>query len=494
MNFSKSRYASYRACPKQCWLKLHKPEEERISADALSRMKAGSEVGKLARGMFGEYALAEVVEDGKQNLPAMIERTRELMAANAPVICEAAFSYKGLYCAVDILKRDGGGWSIYEVKSITEEDDCYIPDVAYQKYVLEMCGIVVSKVYLVHLNKNYVRNGALDLQELFRCDDWTDKIKDECALTENVLAQAEPFLNGGEPGCFIGKQCLSDPKCTFYDYCFKDIPQLSVFNLYNFRRKISCFDRGIVSFEDILNSSEKLTEVQRRQIEFALGGVKSTYIDKQRLRHFLSKLSYPLYFLDFETEQTVIPKYDYSSPYDQIPFQYSLHYIEREGRELRHKEFLGDSVNDPRRALAERLTEDIPKGVCVVAYHSPFEKERLKGIAHIFPDLAEHLLNIRENIVDLKKPFTDGYYYNAAMGSSFSIKSVLPAVFPSDPELDYHNLEGVHNGSEAMNIYPEIANMPPAEAAKARVNLLKYCALDTFAMVKLWQKLVEVSK
>ena len=494
MNFSKSRYASYRACPKQCWLKLHKPEEERISADTLSRMKTGSEAGELARGLFGEYALTEIIVDGKQNLPAMIERTKELMIQNTPVICEAAFNYNGLYCAVDILKRVGDGWAIYEVKSTTEGDDRYIPDVAYQKYVLEMCGVIVSGVYLVHLNKDYVRRGALDLQELFKCDDWAEKINDEYAIIESVLEQAGLFLNGGEPGCFIGKQCLADPKCSFCDYCFRDMPQLSVFKLYNFRRKISCFNRGIISFEDILNSGEKLTEVQRRQIEFALEGVKSTYIDKQMLRLFLSALSYPLYFLDFETEQSAIPKYDFSSPYDQIPFQYSSHYIEREGGELKHREFLGDSINDPRRALVERLVEDIPKDVCVVAYHSPFEKERLKELAQIFPDLAEHLLNIMEHIVDLKKPFTDGYYYNAAMGSSFSIKSVLPAVFPDDPELNYHNLEGVHNGSEAMNIYPEIAKMPPEEAAKARENLLKYCALDTFAMVKLWQKLVEVSK
>lgn len=152
----------------------------------------------------------------------------------------------------------------------------------------------------------------------------------------------------------------------------------------------------------------------------------------------------------------VIPKYIGTKPYAQIPFQYSLHYIETEGGELKHREFLAESGTDPRRKLAEQLCADIPMNVCVTAYNKAFECTRLKELAETFPDLAEHLLNIRDNIVDLLVPFQSGYYYNRAMGGSFSIKSVLPAIFPDDPELDYHNLEGVHNGGEAMTIFPKI--------------------------------------
>jgi len=136
---------------------------------------------------------------------------------------------------------------------------------------------------------------------------------------------------------------------------------------------------------------------------------------------------------------------------------------------------------------------DIPMGVCVTAYNKAFECTRLKELADIYPDLADHLLNIEANIVDLLVPFQLGYYYNRAMGGSFSIKSVLPAIFPNDPELDYHNLEGVHNGSEAMSLFPKIKNMPVEEQKIARENLLKYCELDTFAMVKVWQELVRVA-
>ena len=221
---------------------------------------------------------------------------------------------------------------------------------------------------------------------------------------------------------------------------------------------------------------------------------QGTYINKDGIRDFLGTLSYPLYFLDFETMQPVIPRYVGTKPYAQIPFQYSLHYIEHEGGELKHKEFLAESGTDPRRAVAEHLCEDIPMNVCVTAYNKAFECTRLKELAEVFPDLAEHLLNIEGNIKDLLTPFQSGYYYNRAMGGSFSIKSVLPAIFPDDPALDYHNLEQVHNGSEAMTVFPKIQFMESAEQQEARRNLLKYCELDTYAMVKVWEELVRAAK
>ena len=201
-----------------------------------------------------------------------------------------------------------------------------------------------------------------------------------------------------------------------------------------------------------------------------------------------------MYFLDFETMQPAFPPYCGTKPYAQIPFQYSLHYIEHEGGELLHKEFLAESGPDPRRAVAERLCTDIPKDVCVTAFNMSFERGRIRDLAAAFPDLADHLLNIESNIKDLLIPFRSGWYYNRAMGGSFSIKSVLPALFPDDPSLDYHNLEGVHNGNEAMTVFPRIKDMAPDKQRTARHNLLKYCELDTFAMVKVWEALVRASE
>ena len=266
----------------------------------------------------------------------------------------------------------------------------------------------------------------------------------------------------------------------------------SVFDLYRmpFKKKLSCYQQGLTSYQDLAGSTVKLNEKQRRQISFGLIE-QGDHTEPDRIRAFLSQLSYPLYFLDFETVQPAVPQYIGTKPYDQIPFQYSLHYIEQEGGELKHTEFLAEPEDDPRRPLAEQLCADIPRDVCVTAYNKAFECTRIKELAEAFPDLADHLLNIRDNIVDLLTPFQSGWYYNRAMGGSFSIKSVLPALFPDDPALDYHNLDGIHNGSEAMNAFPMMASMEPGERAEMRKNLLRYCKLDTFAMVKVWEKLAE---
>jgi hypothetical protein len=255
-----------------------------------------------------------------------------------------------------------------------------------------------------------------------------------------------------------------------------------------FKKKLDYYFRGVISFEQL--QDEGINEVQKIQVDCTLNN--ENHVDPYGIRDFMRNLSYPLYFLDFETMQLAIPEYQGTRPYQQLPFQYSLHYIEHEGGPLLHKEFLGISGEDPRRACAEQLCKDIPLDVCTTAYNKAFECTRLKELAEDFPDLADHLLNIRDHIVDLLTPFQNGMYYVPAMGGSFSIKSVLPALFPDDPSLDYHNLEGdVHNGGEAMDIFPKIKDMEPEEQQRARWSLLKYCELDTYAMVKVWQKLLE---
>ena len=208
----------------------------------------------------------------------------------------------------------------------------------------------------------------------------------------------------------------------------------------------------------------------------------------------MRQLSYPIYFLDFESFQQAIPLYDNSHPFEQIVFQYSLHYVEHEGGPLHHKEYLAEPGEDPRRGLAEQLCRDIPTDVCVTAYNMSFEKGRIKGLAQLYPDLADHLMNIHDHIVDLMIPFRNKDYYCRAMQGSYSIKYVLPALFPDDPALDYHNLEGIHHGGEASAAFSNMPYMTSDLLEKARHNLLKYCELDTYAMVKVWERLKEVVK
>ena len=517
MGLSKSRYTLFRQCPKALWMRVHKPELAVVDPSVEARFAAGNEVGDLAMGLFGDFVeVTSLCEDGSLDLKAMLQKTQQCIADGVENITEASFSYCGNYCAVDILHKEDDGYAIYEVKSSTGNDTDdknkpdelmkYAYDIAYQKWVLEKCGIKVTATYLVRVNNEYVLNGELDIQGLFHITDMKDLLAKENPVVEaNVNLATEILAQTDEPTNEIDHCCHKPYDCAFWDYCSRNIPVNSVFKLYRiqFRTALKLYRSGIISFDDVLNTNAKEKEKKKKKATFnekQLLQVTSTlkngeYIDKEGIREFLTQLSYPLYFLDFETEQPVVPKYQGTRPYQQIPFQYSLHWIEAEGGPLHHTEFLGDGVVDPRRALAEQICKDIPMDVCTTAYNKKFECGRLREMAQDFPDLAAHLTNIADHIVDLLDPFQAGYYYAPPMDGSFSIKKVLPALFPDDPALDYHNLSGsVHNGGDAMNIYPKMGQMSPEECEATRQSLLEYCGLDTLAMVKVWEKLKEVSK
>ena len=494
INLSKSEYCRVRQCPKMAWLLRNKPEECTVDDMADSRIKDGMEVGRLGRGLFGEYIDVTVLKNDRPDIPEMIRRTKQEMEKGTAVICEASFSCNGLYCAVDLLKKENDGWSIIEVKSSTDKQkEFYYADVAFQKYVLEQCGVRVAGCFLAFVNSEYIFDGTLDLSSFFNIIDVSREIEIEESMIPEIRSQADRILvSEQEPETELFEGCQKPYHCGFWKYCTRQLPDPSVFNLYKLpiKKKLTYYHQGLIRYEDLLAKSCVKNEKHLRQMEYYLYD-KGTYVDREHIREFLETLSYPLYFLDFETMQSVIPKYIGTHPYQQIPFQYSLHYIEKEGGELKHKEFLAEAGEDPRRPLAEQLCKDIPENVCVTAYNKSFECGRIKELAAAFPDLADHLLNIESNIIDLLDPFQNGWYYNRAMGGSFSIKSVLPALFPDDPELDYHALEGVHHGGEAMTLFPKLVNMPPEEQKVARKNLLAYCRLDTLAMVKVWEKLKE---
>ncbi len=497
---SKSKYTSFRKCSKCLWLGTYKPEEQEIDPTTQARFDAGTEVGELAKGLFGPYTdVSAHASDGHLDLKTMLERTLQCVSEGVENICEAAFSYKGCYCAVDVLHKSGGGYAIYEVKSSTSADkEVYAQDVAYQKWVLTQCGIKVTGTYLVCINNQYVRQGDIDVEGFFLVNDISEGVAAEYPdVAANCDAAKAVLENPREPDITIGEQCKEPYDCAFMGYCMRQagIPQdePTVFDLYRlkFAKKLESWQNGVVTFPQVYRQLE-LTDIQKMQVECTLQN--TTCVDRPGLKSFLNSLDYPIYHLDFETMLPVIPPYDGCRPYQQVPFQYSLH-IEHEGGKLEHREFLGDSVTDPRRALAEQLCRDIPADACVTAYNKMFECGRLEELAEAFPDLSAHLLNVKDHIIDLLEPFRSGFCYYPAMGGSFSIKSVLPALFPDDPTLDYHNLEGsVHNGGEAMNAYPMIANMSPKEQEAARESLLRYCELDTFAMVKVLAKLRELAK
>ena len=496
---SKSKYCSLWQCPKLLWLNKFKPEEKTEDPALQARFDEGNVVGDLAMGLFGDFIeVTAFKEDGKLDLDEMMRLTQQYIDEGVENICEASFSYNGLYCAVDILRKDGDGYAIYEVKSSSHEKYIYGVDIAYQKYVLEHCGVNVTGTYLVCINNDYILGDHLELDKLFKIFDMSETVAIEIQNVPSLLRRGEVVMSSEtEPDIDIGAYCRDPYKCAFWKYCTKHLPSPNGFDLYkvNFKKMVEYYRQGLISYEDLLNSGKIKNEKQIRQMTFELAKSEpAPYIDKDGIRDFLDTISYPLYFLDFESMKPVIPIYKGTKPNQQVAFQYSLHYIEHKGGELKHKEFLAESGVDPCRAIAERLCEDIPMDACIAVYYQGFERGRLGELAEMFPDLATHLLNIRDHVVDFLKPFQSGYYYNKAMGGSFSIKVVLPALFPNDPELDYHSLEGVHNGTEAMTIFPKIKDMSPEEQEKARHNLLKYCELDTYAMVKLWEELERVAE
>ena len=489
---SKSRYTQFRSCEKGLWLSVFKSEEAVIDDATQARFTAGNEVGDLAMGLLGPFEeMTARKEDGHLDYGKMVALTQEAIKRGVENICEAAFSFQGNYCAVDILHKTPGGYAIYEVKSSTEADkDIYTWDVAFQKYVLTGCGINVTGTFLVCIDNQYVRHGDIEIQKLFKINDISAAVAVEYPDVAANVKAARKVLEGSEPVVPISVNCNNPYGCAFWQYCTKGIPTPSVFDLYrlNMGKKISLYQSGKVTFEDV--DAMPLSRIQRMQVDCYLKDTSS--IDKAGIRQFLSTLSYPLYFLDFETIQPPVPLYDGTRPYQQITTQYSLHYQNTEGGELFHKEFLAPTHGDPMRPLAERLCEDIPDNVCVLAYNKQFECGRIKELADMFPDLSAHLLAIRDNIKDLLVPFSSGFYYVKEMGGSFSIKSVLPALFPNDPELDYHALDELcQNGGDAMNLFPSLASMSADEERKARQALLDYCRLDTLAMVKVLQKLQE---
>lgn len=555
---SKSRYTAFCQCPKNLWLKVYKPEEAAIDGGMEARFAQGNEVGDLAMGLFGDFKeVTAHQEDGSLDLQKMIDLTKLYMDEGVENICEASFSCEGGYCAVDILRKTPGGWAIYEVKSSSFPEfngqeaklEKYAPDIAYQKWVLEQCGINVTGTYLVCLNSDYVRHGALDVKQLFVINDMKEMVENEYLKVPARVSQAMKVINSEqEPDMDLSECCMKPYKCAFWDYCKQKhhVPTPSVFDVYGgkgrggftFKKKLDCYHQGLVSFEDL--RTEDIGPIQNMQIEAALTGKE--FVNPEGIRKFLDRLSYPLYFLDFETMQDAVPRYDGAKVYAQITFQYSLHIKERESvstfvdagklkytktaNYITHREFLApNDGSDPRRPLAEQLCKDIPMDACTLAYNKMFECGRIRELAALYPDLAPHLLNIADHIIDLIDPFRAGDYYVPAMGGSFSIKSVLPALFPDDPELDYHNLdERCQNGGDAMTIFPRLQQMEQSltrqgmqnrdgqlvmadsqmslyeqnrirgEIAASRKALLRYCELDTWAMVKVWEKLKEVAE
>lgn len=500
MYLSKSKYTQGIQCPKILWMQKNMPEQYDSSVMNEEILKTGSEVGDLAMGYYGPFVEVEFDPTDPDRYVMAAEQTRELIQNGTKIICEATFSVPGHFCMVDILRiRDDGSFDITEVKSSTETKDIYLHDMAYQCWVVEQCGYAVASVSLMHINSSYVRQGSLDLHGLFEVEDHTADVRE---LMHNVPGRVERMSRVAdgdtEPDIALGAHCWDPYECGFRQWCFRELPENNVFDIVRIRKSkaLDLTARGLVSFEDIANDPDifgSLTDKQQRQVLVEANKL-GPQIDKAEIARFLDSLWYPLYFLDFETFQEAIPSFDNQKPYEQVTSQYSLHWIESPSGNLEHAEFLGKTGVDPRRQVAEHLCQDIPDNACVLAWNKAFEKGRIRSMAELFHDLAPRLMTIRGNIRDLMTPFQRQHFYTKEMEGSCSIKKVLPSLFPGDPDLDYSALHGIHNGGEAAAAFQHLDELPVSEQDAVREQLLRYCELDTLAMVKIWETLNEVCK
>lgn len=486
---SKSTFLRGVQCPKSLYLNACHPElRDEIGEDLLAIFKRGNEVGELAQSLFPGGINASPEKPLK--IRESVAYTRKLMSEGIGAIYEAAFLHRGLLCYVDILVNDNGKWKVYEVKSSTSISDVYLMDTAFQYYLITESGIHIDDIFLVHINNQYVRRGVLDIQALFTVESVLEEVRSrQKFVTEQVRLLQKVLRKGSIPDIDIGEHCTDPYECDFRGYCWQHVPEHSVFEISRLKKSeaFELYRRGIVRLEDIPDDYP-LNRSQRLQVECHTAG--STFVDYEHLAAFLEHIRYPLSFMDFETFMPAVPLFDNTRPYQQIPFQYSLHYREEKGAEPEHREFLAEAGSDPRKEFIERLLDDTARPGDILVYSS-FEITRLRELARDVPASAERIEALISRIKDLMIPFQKRYFYAPAMRGSYSIKAVLPALVP---DMSYGDMP-VADGGAAMRAFEELWYETDEERREEiRRDLLAYCKLDTLAMVRIVEQLEELKR
>ncbi len=482
---SKSLYTRGLQCHKSLYLDRHRPELRTAPPPELEALwRSGYEVGDFAHMLFPGGVI--VPFDGLSK-DEQLAKTREEIDRGTRAIYEATFSCDDVFVKADIIVRNRGYWDLYEVKSSTGVKEHHWDDVAIQYYVLSGCGLPLHKAYLVHINNSYVREGDIVPEELFVLQDITGIVKEKQASIPEELAEMRGMLQGNIPEIDIGPHCSDPYDCDFMDFCWQHVPEDSVFSLRG--RGIDPWElyrQGVVRLQDV--PLDSLNLMQRMQAEYFLD--RKSHADPAKIREFLKKIRYPVCFLDFETFASAIPRFDGTRPYQQVPFQFSLHRIDAAGKEALHLEYLAQPGKDPREEIAEKLLDGIPEGACVLVYNMAFEKRVLRELGESVPKLRKRLNAVSEGVVDLMDPFKRRDVYHWRMNGSYSLKSVLPVLVP---EMTYEGME-ISNGAMASEAYFAMAEIAgPAELSRLRKALLEYCRQDTLGLVRLLEKLREVA-
>ena len=487
---TKSDYIKYIQCKKYLWLNKFKKEilPEELDDNLKRLFESGYKIEDIAYKLYPNAVNAEAEE---KNIKEMILKTKHLMKEKAPIIFQATISGKNLFARADIIRynKEMGAWDIIEVKSATEIKDIYIDDLSFQKICFEKAGVKVGKIFLMHVNNQYIKDGEIDPQEFFIINEITEAVNENLEETNIQIKNALEILKiKEEPDVQILRQCKKPYTCPFIFYCWKDFPDHSIYSigssLINEKNLKTLLDAGIIEIKDIpseLLKKEKLIK-HHHAVKHDL-----VHIEKENIKEELSEIKYPIYYLDYETYAPAIPIIDAYRPYQRVVFQYSLHVQESPNSELKHYYFLANDLPDPTIALSKTLAERIGKTGSVIAWNMGFEKGCNTEMGRRAPEYQEFYEDINNRTVDLMIVFKKGFYVHKEFRGSASLKKVLPVLVP---ELSYNDLD-IGEGMLASNTWGDMVTKNISQEEKDEIynNLLAYCELDTLAMVKILEKL-----
>lgn len=475
------------------WLWKYKkgvvPPDDELAAQ--HRLKQGNEVETWARKLFPEGKMVEARFDKAR------QETEELVKNGTKTIFQAAvFTEKDLLVKADVIEFDdkAKNWTLYEVKSTTKvkKDRQHIEDVAFQKVAFEDAGYKIGKTYLIHLDNDYVRRGELNPSKLFTQEDVSNQVDVIVPQIRTMAYDALELLKRREEpkGCSCRLKSKSK-HCPTFHYLNPDIPEYSVFNIARIggRNLALLIDGEIYNVHEVPDDI-KLSGIQKNQVEVAK--TKEPIINQTAIAELLGELEFPLYFLDYEAINMALPMYNGYKPYQQIPFQYSLHVLPTPGGQLEHFEFLDQVGKEPPEpAMLEDLVKRIGKTGSVVVWYKVFETSRNKEMAAAYPQYADFLTDVNARVFDLMEIFSKQHYVHHGFNGRSSIKAVLPVLVP---EFSYKDMDIQSGDVAAIRWYDAVAGKTTPEQAKQIFEaLLQYCGLDTLAMVKIYEVLTQAN-
>jgi predicted RecB family nuclease len=489
MLLTKSKFIAGEQCLKRLYLSLRSPElAAQPDESDESIIEQGRQVGLLAQQMYPGGVAVEC-KDREQAIRA----TRELIDnPEIPAIFEGAFEDKDVFVRVDLLhRRRDRRWRLIEVKSTTDVKDHHLEDVAIQHRVVSRSGIDLAASCLAHVNREYVyQGGGIDAHEFFKIRNLTRRVEKLQPKLPSLLRSQFRVLGMPEaPQIASGPQCSYPVTCEFFDHCNPPLPEDHLLKLPRIHASevARLAALGVQSIHDI-PENYPLTERLRRACSSVQTGKPwySPEIGKE-----LSKLKYPLYFADFETMNPALPRFVGMRPYNQIPFQWSVHVQRQPGAAPEHFEFLATDRSDPRPAFISALCNVLGDCGSIVVYSQQFESQRLLDLALWLPEFAGRIGKIQRRLWDLL-PIIRDHVYHPAFGGSFSLKSVLPALVPG---MTYEGMD-VADGQAAGLAWASFigGDCGGGESQRKKKALLEYCCQDTLGMVRLLERLqTEVS-